>query len=1111
MLIFMKKPIRTFINRIAIVLMLMLGSNSTFASHLVGVDLSYTLISGDTYKITFIAYGNCGAASHACFITLPTAVPSICIYDGATYVTSINLAIDSPSAGIEITPVCPAYADSTQCHNSGSSIPGIVKFVYTGTYTFPHNSTVWRLFFEGDMGASCATGRAAAITNITAGTTIQVVDTLNSYMANNSSTVLTVDPVPFFCENNFDCYNPGAVDPDGDSTVFSLVAGGSGTGACGTIGGSVAYIAPYTAELPLQTLPGSFSFNTSNGQICFNPNAIQRSLVVYNIEKWRHDTLCGTSQREMTFTVQTCTSTAPGGGLDSLPTIHGFLASPVLFKICQNDSNYVLNIDPRESDTANLIYITYASLPPGTTATLTNNGTNHPNFQLTGSANGVAPGSYTFSLNIIDNNCPIAANEYLDYTVMILPQPQVSVTVIDTPTCLTNEVILVTPGGSGNPWRVFVSDSTDTMQRYTGVISAFYDTITPPIGAIAYDTITIMTADSTLCDVWVPLVIKPVPPFVPTDTFVSPPYCGSDSGYILLTSLPIGTLDTVRYHEAGFPTTTIVQTVDSAGQIYVGGLYAGAYDSIVVSYGNCVSTVLGPDNLVNPVFQIGVITYQNPTLCGYCDGTITIHGLHPGQTDTLYYIYNTVRQPPVIVNVTADSNIYLTNMCPGLYEEFYAKTDGICESDSIGPIILDTPSLLPQFAYTVSYGCTGDTVRFTNFTIDTVINFSTDSGMFYLWNFGDGTTDTTKSPTHIFNRLGGTFHVVLYVNNLKCQDSVSQNVALLAGLQASFSVTPNPACQTRPVNMDNTTTGTGLSYYWDFGDGNTSILGNPTHVYPITGGYEVTFIATDFVPCSDTLYQTVYIDSISGITMTVSDSSICLGGAVTFASYYSNIGNTGVTWTFSDGSVITNENPIQHSFDGIGTVSVTAQAFYRACPDTTVTSQVRIYSYPSVYLGVDTSICPGGDAIYINDYINGGNPGALWSWNTGATTPGINVTQPGTYIVTVTIDGCATMDTIQVYKDCYMNIPNVFSPNGDGVNDYFYPRQELAKGLVSFSMVIYNRWGQIVFQTTALDGRGWDGTFNGTQQPEDVYIYIIDAAFKDGEVEHQKGNITLIR
>ena len=139
-----------------------------------------------------------------------------------------------------------------------------------------------------------------------------------------------------------------------------------------------------------------------------------------------------------------------------------------------------------------------------------------------------------------------------------------------------------------------------------------------------------------------------------------------------------------------------------------------------------------------------------------------------------------------------------------------------------------------------------------------------------------------------------------------------------------------------------------------------------------------------------------------------------------------------------------------------------------------------------------------------------GSP-ATWLWSTGETTPSISVSTHGLYWATVNVNNCYASDSVIVLNDCYMNIPNVFTPNNDGTNDYFYPRQFLTKGVTSFKMDIFNRWGQLIFETTTLDGAGWDGKLNGVDQPEGVYIYIIDGTFKDGQKEHHQGNITLLR
>jgi gliding motility-associated-like protein len=207
---------------------------------------------------------------------------------------------------------------------------------------------------------------------------------------------------------------------------------------------------------------------------------------------------------------------------------------------------------------------------------------------------------------------------------------------------------------------------------------------------------------------------------------------------------------------------------------------------------------------------------------------------------------------------------------------------------------------------------------------------------------------------------------------------------------------------------------------------------------------------------------------------------------------------------------VNNVNPVMHSYDKDGYYTVNLSVIYRACPDTSASRSVQIFDSPPVYVGADTSICPGSNPIEIGD-ISGKYANARWLWNTGETTPVIRVVEPGTYYASVREKGCEGTDTIVVANNCYMDIPNAFTPNGDGMNDYFFPRNLLARGLTAFKMDIYNRWGQLIFTTDNTNGRGWDGRFNDVPQPEGVYVYIIDATFKDGQKESKKGNVTLLK
>ena len=374
--------------------LLLLMCSNTFASHIVGLDLFYTYLGGSNYKITLIAYGDCGPASAMAFSLLPTATPIVCVYDGASPMASVALAIEAPSAGVEITPVCPADTANTQCSSTTNPIPGIKKFVYSKTFTVPHASANWKFMFEADMGGGNIAGRAAAITNIAPATVTHLVATLNNTSVNNSNPVFTTIPTPFFCMNNSDSYNPGAVDPDGDSLSFFLVPGINGSSNCSVPGTAITYNPPFSGADPLAYTPGSFSLDQHTGQISFFPNVLQRALVVYNIEEYRAGAFVGSCQREMTFLVLTCTDIPPTGTLDG--TNAGTIADSTHFEMCMNSGPFSLLVKPTEVDTMNNITVTASGLPGGAMFNVVNNNTNHPQCVFNWTSDGTPPGTYIF-------------------------------------------------------------------------------------------------------------------------------------------------------------------------------------------------------------------------------------------------------------------------------------------------------------------------------------------------------------------------------------------------------------------------------------------------------------------------------------------------------------------------------------------------------------------------------------------------------------------------------------------------------------------------------------------------------------------------------------------
>lgn len=242
------------------------------------------------------------------------------------------------------------------------------------------------------------------------------------------------------------------------------------------------------------------------------------------------------------------------------------------------------------------------------------------------------------------------------------------------------------------------------------------------------------------------------------------------------------------------------------------------------------------------------------------------------------------------------------------------------------------------------------------------------------------------------------------------------------------------------------------------------------------------------------------------------DSVICQGTGVTFTASFSgpDSAHTSFLWTV-DGAMVTTGNPLFYAFSAPGVYTIGIGTSVAGCPDAGASKNIVVFARPNVNLGDDTSICAGSNEVRLGEMNNLARGTISWLWNTGQTSPAISITAPGYYYVTGTEYGCSAADTIWVKSDCYLDLPNAFTPNNDGVNDYFFPRQYLASGLVTFKMNIYNRWGQLIFETTSPDGRGWDGKLNDVAQPSGVFVYIIDCTFRDGQKEHHQGNVTLLR
>lgn len=293
------------------------------------------------------------------------------------------------------------------------------------------------------------------------------------------------------------------------------------------------------------------------------------------------------------------------------------------------------------------------------------------------------------------------------------------------------------------------------------------------------------------------------------------------------------------------------------------------------------------------------------------------------------------------------------------------------------------------------------------------------------------------------------------------------------------------------------------SITWDFGDPATGSNNNSHdslafHTYAAGGEYTITF--TWYI-CGYlyTQTKTIYV-SDRPISRLAKEVSLCLGDSMLI-----NAGSgPGLTYRWENG---TTDSTIRIAKPGVYRVSISKGS----C---TITDSILVKQYPDIWvrLGREYFICEEENELQLLD---AGKGFKRYLWHpTGDTTQWIKVEKTGDYYVIVDdFNGCKGTAGTVVKRKCPQHIyfPNAFSPNGDGINDVFKAK---GQDIVSYSISVYNRWGEKVFEATDLS-LGWDGKMNGKPAPLDVYFWQVSFSGFDTDKtyrkEHQKGTVTLVQ
>ncbi len=328
--------------------------------------------------------------------------------------------------------------------------------------------------------------------------------------------------------------------------------------------------------------------------------------------------------------------------------------------------------------------------------------------------------------------------------------------------------------------------------------------------------------------------------------------------------------------------------------------------------------------------------------------------------------------------------------------------------------------------------------------------------------------------------------------------------------KAGFT-TDSLLCEQQTYTFQNNSTGTTDKWHWNFGDGTTSTVQHPLHRFEQPGLYRVTLKSTTPASCTDTFFADLVVDTLGTVSFYTSKTELCTGDLIKAYPFFTGK-IAALSWDWGDNSRYeSHTTAVQHAYDRSGIYPVTLRGIAPACPDILFTDTIAVYPLPVIFLGNDTILCPNGTPLVLNNSAAIQN-GDSYAWSTGDTTSHITVMHPGIYTLTLTsLHNCSHTESIQIQKSCYLDIPNAFTPNADGINDRFLPKMSSARDVKTFHMQVFNRWGQLVFETRNAETGGWDGKLNQIPQAEGAYIYRVSVQLTEDKAEQYQGSVTLMR
>ncbi len=510
------------------------------------------------------------------------------------------------------------------------------------------------------------------------------------------------------------------------------------------------------------------------------------------------------------------------------------------------------------------------------------------------------------------------------------------------------------------------------------------------------------------------------------------------------------------------------------------GLGSGTYYITTTDVTGC-EVVYGPVEIHNPILLTATVNIVSDVLCyGSNEGAIEIFA-SGGTGEYTYYLNGSLIDQSSVSGLTA-----------GEYSVLVIDSNN-CETEVNGIIISQPQPLNVTYIATESVDCYGDNTA----SVEVFVSGGTGDYFVTLTSISSGNLHQSSTDYIFENLFAGTYTI-----NVTDANNCSYQTEFAIGSPAAIVLDYNSYCEAGIVGVELHASGGNGNFLYSI-DGGQNWSEDP-HFSNLTNDTNIYLVVKDEKGCSSAIIEVpvVSLNTLNASVEIISPNS-CYG--VADAEIMINVEGGVMPYMFIiNGQEVHYSNIISHINAGNYVIEIRDS---NGCPANT---EVTIESSEEIRIDLISKTdadCTGNANGAAQIDIHGGAGNFFYNWTNGATTHSVNNLAPGVHTVTVTdLKGCTVTYDVNIETDFIgeeIIVNNVFTPNNDGLNDYFtiknielYPENEL---------VILNRWGNEVYTKTS-----YDNTWNGSDLTEGTYFYILKVKICNEE-EIFKGYITILR